>query len=49
MFTTEFDHLTDFPSFTVNEEKPQKLVNLKISAKVLVYEFGQNLKMTKTS
>ena len=27
----------------------EKLVNLKISAKVKVYDFGQNLKMTKTS
>ena len=27
----------------------KKLVNLKISAKVKVYDFGQNLKMTKTS
>ena len=39
---------TDFHSFTVNEDKHQKLVNLKISAKVWVSDFGQNLKMTQT-
>ena len=41
--------LTDFRSFTVNEDKTSKLVNLKISAKVQVCDFAQNLKMTKTS
>ena len=40
---------TDFRSFTVNEDKLQKLVNLKISAKVQVCDLGQNLIMTKTS
>ena len=40
---------TDIRSFTVNEEKLQKLVNLKISAKVRVCDLGQNLIMTKTS
>ena len=33
----------------LNEDKCQKLVNLKISAIVRVYDFGQNLKITKTS
>ena len=41
--------LTDFHAFTVNEDKLPKFVLLKISAKVQVYDFGQNLKMTKTS
>ena len=49
MFTIEFDHLTDFGSFTVNKGQTLKLVNLKISAEVQVCDLGQNLKMTKTS
>ena len=36
-------------SFTVNEDKTRKLVNLKISDKVCVSDFGENLKMTNTS
>ena len=30
-------------------KQTSKLVNLKISSKVQVYDFGQNFKMTKTS
>ena len=41
--------MTDFHSFTVNDNKLKKLVNLKISDKVRVSDFGQNLKITKTS
>ena len=41
--------LTDFHSFTVNEEKLQNYSIFKFSAKVHVCDFGQNLKMTKTS
>ena len=41
--------LTDFHSFTVNEEKLQKQSIFKFSAKVRVCDLGQNLKMTKTS
>ena len=41
--------LTDFHSFTVNEVKLQKQSIFKFSAKVRVCDFGQNLKMTKTS
>ena len=41
--------LTDFHSFTVNEEKLQKKSIFKFSAKVWVCDLGQNLKMTKTS
>ena len=40
---------TDFHCLTVNEDKHQKLVNLKISAKLRVCNLGENLKMTKTS
>ena len=49
MFTFEFHHF-DFLSQLYSEwRQTSKLVNLKISAKVLVYDFGENLKMTKTS
>ena len=41
--------LTDFHSFTVNEDKLQNPSIFKISAKVRVCDSGQNLKMTKTS
>ena len=49
MFTMEFDHLTDFHSFTVNEDKLQNLSIFKIPAKVRIWNIGENLKMTKTS
>ena len=49
-------NLTDFHSFTLNEfefetdfYKNSQFVCLKFSAKVRVCDFGQNLKMTKTS
>ena len=41
--------LTDFHSFTVNEDKLQNWSIFKISAKVRVVDFDENLKMTKTS
>ena len=41
--------LTDFLSSRVNGRQTSKWLNLKISAKVQVSDFGQNLKMTKTS
>ena len=41
--------LTDFHSFTVNEEKLQDWLIFKFSAKFQVCDLGQNLKMTKTS
>ena len=41
--------LTDFHSITVNEDRLQNLSIFKISAKVRVFDSGQNLKMTKTS
>ena len=41
--------LTDFHSFTVNEGKHLNQSIFKNSAKVQVYDSGQNLKMTKTS
>ena len=41
--------LTDFHSITVIEDKLQNLSIFKISAKVGVCDFGQNLKITKTS
>ena len=37
--------LTDFQSFTVNEEKLQNWSIFKFSAKVRGCDFGQNLKM----
>ena len=39
----------DFHSFTVNENKVQNYSIFKISVKFRVCDFGQNLKMTKTS
>ena len=41
--------LTDFHSFTVNEEKLQNQSILKFSAKVQVCDLGQNMIMSKTS
>ena len=41
--------MTDFHSFTVNEEKFQNWSILKFSAKVRICDSGQNFKMTKTS
>ena len=47
MFTFEFDHF-DWLSELSNEwRQSSKLVNLKISAKVLVCDLGRNLKMNK--
>ena len=40
--------LTDFHSFTVNEEKLQNESIFKISAKIWVCDLGQNLMMTKS-
>ena len=41
--------LCDFHTFTVNEEKLQNWSILKISAKGLECDLGQNWIMTKTS
>ena len=41
--------LTDFHSFTVNEEKLQNYSIFKFCSEVQVYDLGQNLIMTKTS
>ena len=49
MLTIEFDNFDWFSQFYSESRQTSKLVNLKISTKVRVYEFGQNLKMTKTS
>ena len=49
MFTIEFDHLDWLSQFYSEFRKTTKWVNLKISAKVCLYDFGENLKMTKTS
>ena len=49
MFTFEFDHLDWLSQLYSEWRKTSKLVNFKISAKVRVCNFGQNLKMTKTS
>ena len=48
MFTIEFGHF-DWLSQSYKEgRQTSELANLKISAKVRVCDFGQNLKMTKT-
>ena len=41
--------MTDFHSFTVNEDKLQNYSIFKIYPKVRVCDLCQNLKMTKTS
>ena len=41
--------LNDFHSFTVNEDELQNQSVIRISPKARVCDFGQNLKMTKTS
>ena len=41
--------LIDFNNFTENEDKLQNLSIFRISAKVRICDFGQNLKITKTS
>ena len=49
MFTIEFDHL-DWLSQVYSEwRQTSNLVKLKISAKFLICNLGENLKMTKTS
>ena len=49
MFTLEFDHFDWLSQFYSEWRETSKVVNLKISAKVRVYDSGQNWKMTKTS
>ena len=47
MFTLEFDLFDWLSQLYIEWRQNTKLVSLKISAKVS--DFGQNLKMTKTS
>ena len=49
MFTFEFDHFDWLSKLYSEWRQTSKLVNLEISAKVWVSDFGQNLKITKTS
>ena len=49
MFTIEFDYLDWLSQFYSKWRQTSKLVNLKISAMIRVYDLGQNLKMSKTS
>ena len=49
MFTSEFDRFHWLSQFYTEWRQTSKLVNLKISAQVQVSDFGQNVKMTKTS
>ena len=49
MFTFEFDHFEWLSQLHSEWRQTSELVNLKISAKVWVCDFGQNLKMTKIS
>ena len=48
MFTIEFDHFHWLSQFYSEWRQTSKLVNLNIFANVQVYDFSQNLKMTKT-
>ena len=47
IFTFEFDHFYWLSQLYSEWRETSKLVNLKISAKVWVCDFGQNLKMKK--
>ena len=47
MFTIELDDLHWLSQFYNEWTQTSKLVNLKISAKVQVCDFGQNLKITE--
>ena len=49
MFTIKFDHFDSLSHFTVKEDKLQNESIFKISAKAHLCNFGQNLKMTKSS
>ena len=49
MFTFEFHNLDWLSQFYSEWKQTSKLVNLKISVKVWAFDFGQNMKMTKTS
>ena len=47
MCTFEFDHFDWLPQLDSEWRQTSKLVYLKISAKVQVFDFGQSLKITK--
>ena len=47
MFTIEFDHFDWLSQFYSQWRQTSKFVNLNISSKVRVLDFGQNLKMSK--
>ena len=49
MFTIEFDHFESLLNFIVMEDELQNESIFKISAKARVCDFGQSLKMIKTS
>ena len=49
MFKFEFDHFDWLSHLYSDWKQTSKLDNFKISAKVRVGDFGQKLKMTKTS
>ena len=49
MFTLEFDQFDWLSQFYSEWRQTSKLANLNISAEVRASDFGQNLKMIKTS
>ena len=49
IFTFEFDHVDLLSQVYSQSRETSILVNFQISAKFCVSDFGQNLKMTKTS
>ena len=49
MFTFKFYHFDSLSQFYSERRQTSKLVNLKISAKIRVCDFGQNYKMKKSS
>ena len=48
MFTFQFNHFDWLSQLYSERRQTSKLVNLNTYAKVFVFDFGQNLKMTKT-
>ena len=48
MFTFQFNHFDRLSQLYSERRQTPTLVNLNTYAKVFVFDFGQNLKMTKT-
>ena len=49
IFTIEFDHFDGLSQFCSESKQTSKIGQFSISVRVLLCDFGQNSKMTKTS